>query len=166
MRKVLLAVVAVAVALMAAGCGSVASKPAPTLAQFAAQANELCGTLAQEQEAISARWAHGFKPEGVGETEWIDLSHVAREADSKIGALPRPPAQARTIEQLMLWYAEELTYEGNYASAAEHREVLNAEVAFRTFIADAKRNAAVARRLGMTTCAKTAPESPATSVAS
>lgn len=165
MRKASLAVVAVAVALMAAGCGTVASKPAPTLAQFAAQANELCGTLTQEQEAISARWAHGFN-HGVGETEWIDLENVSREADAKIQGLPRPPAEARTIEQLMLWYAEELTYEGNYASAAEHRDVLNAEVAFRTFIADAKRNAAVARRLGMTTCAKTAPESPTTSVAS
>ncbi len=166
MRKASLAVVAVAVALMAAGCGSVASKPAPTLAQFDAGANEICRTLTDEQTAIAARWARGFQPRGVGETEWIDLSNVAHEADEKLLGVPRPPAQDRTIKQLFLWYGEELIDEGNYASAAEQHDVLHAEIAFRTFIAEAKRNAALARQLGMTACAKLGPESPTTSVAS
>jgi len=165
MRKVLLAAAAVLVGLIVGGCG-VAAKPAPTLAQFAAQANEVCNTLSEEQAAVAARWARGFPAHGVGETEWIDLEHVAREADAKIQGLPRPPAQDRAIEQLMQWYGEELGYEVNYASAAEVHNVLDAEVAYRAFIADAKRNASAARRLGMSACAKIAPESRTTSVPS
>jgi hypothetical protein len=151
--------VAVTLAAVTAGCGSTA-KPIATLMQFAGQANEICLRLSHEQAAIEAH----SRPSGeTAEAVWREVVAVSRVADVKVKALPRPPAQARTIERLVAGYFEEAGDEENIANAYASGDPAAVKIAYATWIALARRDARVARELGMIACAKAEPEQGAPS---
>jgi hypothetical protein len=157
MLKVSPAAAAVLAALVAVGCGST-TKPASTIAQFAEQANEICAGLTQQQRAIEAR-TRAIAQTGQGTSQafarqWRETATVSRVADTKFGALPRPPAEADTIEQLAAGYFQEANDEDAIANAYASRDAAAVETSERAFLGRARRDAAVASSLGMTDCAK------------
>jgi hypothetical protein len=142
-------------------CGK-AGAPAPTassrtttLAQFDARANGICMTLTREQEAIEQR---SRIPGETGEAVWHELVAASRSADNEVRASPKPLAQASVIDQLVVAYFREAQDEEEIASAYGANEADRIQTAFATFLRLARRDAAVARRLGMTACAKAEPE--------
>ena len=140
-------------ALATAGCGS--STPVPTLAQFAERANEICVDLTQQQGAIGARPALAETDQTAADAqEWREIEAVSREADAKVQALPRPPAETATIAQLVAGYFQEANDEHTLADAYASGDAAAVRAADNRFITLARRDAAVARSLGMTDCAK------------
>jgi hypothetical protein len=150
MFKMSLVVAATFAAVAVAGCGSTA-KPGATLADFASQANEICMTLSQEQAMIEA---HSRLPGKTPQAMWREVVAVSRAADVTVAALPRPPAQAHTIERLVAGYFEEARDEERIANAYARGSSITVDAAFATFIALARRDAGVAHQLGMIACAK------------
>jgi hypothetical protein len=72
--------------------------------------------------------------------------------------LPKPSAQANVIDQLVAAYFQEAQDEEEIARAYGTNEADRVQTAFATFLSLARRDAAVARSLGMTACAKAEPE--------
>jgi len=145
-----LALAAALAAIAATGCGSTPA-PVATLTHFDAQSNAICVRLSQEQAAIEAR--SRFSGE-TGQTVWREIVAVSRAADVKVKALPTPSAQAGTIERLIAAYFEEARDEDNIANAYGSGDTAAVETAYSNFIGLARRDAAVARSLGMIACAK------------
>jgi hypothetical protein len=160
MRKGSLAILVLLGASMSAGCGGVASKPAPTLAQFAGQANQICVRLTQQQAAIEER---ARLAGGTAQAVWREVVGVSRTADSQVQALPRPPAEAHTIELLVAGYLQEADDEASLASAYASGDRAAVKAAGATFTALARADARVASQLGMSACAKAEPEPSASS---
>jgi hypothetical protein len=155
MRRVSLAVAVAVVAFSAVGCGS-ANKPA-TRAQFADRANAICRTLTRQQIEIEGRaWsrAQTVPTDQAYAREWRETEAVSRVADARVQALSRPPAQAHIIERLVAGYFEEADYEAIVANAFAGGDAVAVETAYRASNDLAKRDAVVARSLGMTDCAK------------
>jgi hypothetical protein len=161
MRLLAFAAIALLAAMSLVGCGKAgaptqtAVSSTATLARFDGRANEICGTLAREQEAIESR---SHAPRATGEAVWHEIVAVSRAADNEVRALPRPPMQAGVIDQLVAAYFREARDEEEIASAYGTGDVERIRAAFATFISLARRDAAVARNLGMTACAKAGPE--------
>jgi hypothetical protein len=126
-----------------------------TLAQFDARANEICRTLTREQEAIERR---SRDPGETGEAVWHELVAASRSADREVRALPKPPAQANVLDHLIVAYFQEAQNEEEIASAYGTNEADRIQAAFVTFLSLARRDADVARSLGMIACAKAEPE--------
>ncbi len=93
-----------------------------------------------------------------GETVWREVVGVSRAADTEVKALPRPPAQAAIIERLIAGYFEEARDEDNIANAFGSGSRVAVQTAYATFLVLARRDAAVARSLGMIACAKAESE--------
>lgn len=161
MRPLAFAVIALLAAMSLAGCGKTGAPTqttvasATTLAQFDARANEICRTLARQQEAIESR-SHVLG--ATGEAVWHEVVAVSRAADDEVRALPRPSAQASVIDRLVGAYFREARDEEEIASAFGTGDADRIRAAFATFQSLARRDAAVARSLGMTACAKAEPE--------
>ena len=157
LRASLVPTAAASLVLAVSGCGS-GTKTTPTLAQFAAQANEICVTLTAQQESIEARFRGleraGWSTNKASAALWRESVLVSRVADAKVDGLRRPPSQAATIAQLVVGYFEEAADENNISNAYASQDVAAAQVAGQAFLRLAKRDAAVARTRGMTDCAK------------
>jgi hypothetical protein len=161
MRRMALAAAIALVGLSAVGCGS-ASKPTTALAQFASQANEICRALTQQQLEIEARARARAETSPASQAyarAWRETEAVSRAADEKVQALARPGAEAGTIKRLVVGYFEEADREKIVANAYASGDAVAVETAYRSSNALAKRDALVARSLGMTDCAKADPES-------
>jgi hypothetical protein len=162
MRSCALAVVALLLCLSLVSCGqagapahAAGSTTTTTLAQFDARANEICRTLTQEQEAIERRSRDTGQ---TGEAVWHELVAVSRSADNEVKALPQPPAQADVLDHLLVAYFQEAQDEEEIASAYRTNEADRIQAALATFLGLARRDADVARSLGMIACAKAEPE--------
>jgi hypothetical protein len=145
------------------GCGSAAAPP-PTLAQFALRANQICAQLSSEQEPFAARLEALDRIPGANSEQvaaaWRGIESVSHAADVKVRELPRPPAQADVIRRLVAGYFEEASNELDLANAFANQDATAIEAAHRTYIRLAISHAPVARRLGMTDCAKAEEAQP------
>jgi hypothetical protein len=139
-----LTVFAVLAALAAAGCGSTAtptatrpatssrtetaaaSEPIPTRAQFIAQADAICRRLRAEQAPLKARVAalQGLSERARSTFKTLasllrQSIALARAADTRFAAIPRPVGDAATIDKLLAIHSEEVTEATNYANALD-----------------------------------------------
>jgi hypothetical protein len=160
MRRAWIVVVAVTAAAALSGCGAL-GRPAPTLAQFASQANRICLRLSVEQAPRAAeleQLARLDVREAQLAVPWREIQAVSYVADRDVSELPRPPDQASVIARLVAGYFKEASNEADLVAAltAENRAAVTS--LRQTNFDLATRNAEVARGLGMTDCAKAAPE--------
>ncbi len=152
-----MSVLVLAAASALAGCGS-SSTPSPTLAEFAQRASDVCTGLSSERQALYAR-AHALEQSNPSDSEGFaaltrEFAAVSRDADAKVQALARPPAQAGTISQLVTGYFQEATDVSSLASAVARRDARSLTLLVGASKALAESDAAVARSLGMTACAR------------
>jgi hypothetical protein len=160
-RSFAFGVIALLTCLSLVSCGKAgapahaAGSTTTTLAQFDALANEICRTMTREQEAIERR---SRDPGETGEAVWHELVAASRSADNEVRALPKPPAQANVLDHLVVAYFQEAQDEEEIASAYRTNEADRIQAAFATFLSLARRDADVARSLGMIACAKAEPE--------
>jgi hypothetical protein len=163
--RTLLAAGTVVAVVAISGCGSAVAPP-PTLAQFAREANQICAQLSSEQEPFAARLEALDRIPGANSGQvaaaWRGLESVSHAADVKVGELPRPPAQADVIRQLVAGYFEEASNELDLANAFASQDAIAIEAAQQIYIRLAISHATVARRLGMTDCAKAEESGPST----
>jgi hypothetical protein len=128
-----------------------------TKTSFVAQAETVCHTLSVQERPLKARQESlkGLSTASAG-TAFVSIARqvvtFSRAADEKLRALARPAADARTIEQLLSAFGQELAYATNIATAAAREENTPGEDAvneLRKSIAD---NSALAATYGMKDC--------------
>ena len=158
-------------ALMTTGCGSTtysnggssasqAGTSSATPAQFAAQADAICTTLHTQQGQLRARLIglerlptarQARKAGGAIARESVTL---ARAAEVKLQALPRPVADAATIEHLLAGYREETGYALRIAEAIAHEYPRGQEAAARGLKRAVTVDRGLAVGLGLRACAE------------
>jgi hypothetical protein len=150
-----------------AGCGSSstagktasASTPAAlsSKAHFIAQAGAICSTLNKQEQPLKARQESlkGQTNASAGDAfvslarQFVDL---ARAAKNKLDALPRPAADAQSIEQLLMAFSEEIGDASTIAVAAAKQESNLGEGAENSLRHSIARTAGLADAYGMKLC--------------
>ncbi len=152
-------------ALVISSCGSSSTKNATATAsgtgaataQFIAGASAICQRVAREEQPLRAR-EESLKnlPVATADEEFVSLAReaaaISQAAEEKLGALPRPPADAQTIQQLLLAYAEESREASSIASAAARQENGRGEDATGALTRSIALHDASAKKLGMGDC--------------
>jgi len=136
------------------------SKPAPTRAQFIAQADEICKTAHAKIAPLKAR-AEALRGQSQNSSTYKNLASLLREdvaisraVQKNLQALPQPPADTATIEKMLAGFSEEITDKNNAADAVAHEEISGIQAANT---ADKKANAfdeGLAQGYGMKFCGK------------
>jgi hypothetical protein len=110
-----------------AGTSPVATTSPPTRAQFIAQADAVCRSLKSQQAPITSKVGELEAKSGTSSKSALvalvlqDVT-LARAADAKFAAIPKPPSDVATIEKLLTGYAEEATDLSNFADAYSNGE--------------------------------------------
>jgi hypothetical protein len=129
----------------------------PTKARFAAQAQAICVTLSAQEKPLEARQGSlkGL-PITTAEKAFVSLARqvvvLSRAADSKLERLPRPPSDARAIEQLLRSFSEEATDATGIADAAANQESTAGEAAEGALKKSIAANSSLAAAYGMKDC--------------
>jgi len=151
-------------ALALAGCGgssthTTTAGPGAAAAerQFIAAAKAICAQAGEQQKPLKARKeALRGEPTAQATPAFASLADraaaIARRADARLAALPRPPADAQTIAQLVHAYALEATDAGEIASAVADKDGNLGEAASEALARLVRQNQAAAERLGMGSC--------------
>jgi hypothetical protein len=139
------------------GTSATGSGASATPAQFIAQASSICrGVVIQEEPLKTREESLKSLPAETAEKELVSLANqasaISRTADGRLRALPRPPADAKTIGQLVQAYAEEATDASAIANAAAHEESQLGESAARALADSIAAHSASAKKLGMGDC--------------
>ena len=154
-------------ASLLAGCGSSstagktssASTPAAlsTRAHFIAQAGAICGTLNKQEQPLKARQESlkGQSSASAGDA-FVSLARqfvaAARAANNKLDALPRPAADAQSIEKLLMGFSVEIGDASTIAVAAAKQESNLGEGAENSLRRSIARTAGLADAYGMKLC--------------
>jgi hypothetical protein len=166
-RAGLASVLTVSVSLLA-GCGSSSTNSATVTtaangaarAAFAAKADAICTKLRQTQ-APSITRAAALEEADESASRRSALASVmrkgaamARAADAKIAAIPRPPESEPAVEKLLAGYAEEVAELGKLADAIEAVDGPGIQSA-RAQLAKVKaQDRALAKSLGLKVCSQ------------
>lgn len=153
--------------LLFSGCGSggtgTATAPASashalsTRAHFTEQAEAVCRTLSQEAKPLRARQEslRGL-PAAAAAGAFVSLAResvaISQAAEGKLRALPRPPADAHAIEQLLRTFSGEVTDATAIARAAANQESALGEAAEGALKKSAQNNIGLADEYGMRLC--------------
>jgi hypothetical protein len=125
--------------------------------RFVGQASDICAGVRAQQEPLRVREEALRKlPVNEADQEFVPLARqaaaIARNADARLGALPRPPADAQAIAQLVRAYSEEAADASSIASAASHRENDVGEAVSAALARSIGIHSASAKSLGMGAC--------------
>ena len=161
-RRARVALVTVSLVLLA-GCGSThstttsAGKPAITHAAFTAQANAICAHLNEQEAPLRARAAPlESTPSATAETQSAPIMEqvvaLARTADGKLAALPRPPQDAAAFDKLLSGFSEEATQLHIVALAFKAHEPKAWEYALGSLGRVHERDRAASLALGLRAC--------------
>jgi hypothetical protein len=162
-----LALAAVLAGLLCSGCGS-SSTPTitthangadatATKAQFIAQAEHICSTLATDELPLKARQESLKKlPAAAADKAFVSLVHqlvaLSRTAAAKLAALPRPAQDAAAIEKLLSSFSEETSEATSIADAASRQESAPGEAAEDALRRSVAKNRVLAEQYGMKDC--------------
>jgi len=164
----LAALVALALALALAGCGGTshatpttgAAGPAGSAAEqrFIAHATLICALASQRERPLKAR-KEALRSSTSTATAGPAFASLAREAaaiartaDERLAALPRPAADARAIGQLVHAYSLEATDAGEIANGVANKDSELGEAASDALAGIVRKNLNAAKRLGMGAC--------------
>jgi len=117
----------------------------------------ICEQAGAREKPLKARKeALRGEPAAQATPEFVSLAHqaaaIAHRADERLAALPRPPADARTVGQLVRAYALEATDAGEIASAVADRDGNLGEAASEALARLVRQNQPAAEGLGMGEC--------------
>jgi hypothetical protein len=155
---------AVLMACAVSGCGSSGrSGPGPSPAQlaahrrFVAQARAICHEVSAQQRLLRKREeALKGQPVGSAVKSFASLAGqaatIARTADGRLRALPRPTADAHAIAQTVQAYGEQASAASEIARAAAHEENSVGEAASVALSRSIAAHLGAARGLGMGGC--------------
>ncbi|HTU77675.1 MAG TPA: hypothetical protein VMF09_02830 [Solirubrobacteraceae bacterium] len=171
-RMLAVALAALALALVLAGCGGAgvkatsASGPGAGVEQrqslaarreFVAHAAAICARAGAQAKPLKAHEeALKGQPVASATPAFVSLARramaIALAAYERLRALPRPPADASAVQQLLQAYAEETSDAGDIANAAAHKENSLGEAVSQALGKSVSRNLAAAKRFGMGEC--------------
>jgi hypothetical protein len=152
-------------ALAVSGCGGASTKTSSAAAssasvspaRFVTAASTICEGVRRQLQPLKARQESLKKlPAAAGAREFVALAHevatIARAAEAKLQALPRPSADASAIEQVLQAYSAQATDASNLAIAAAHQESTPGEDFAGAIAKSVALHGAAAKRLGMGGC--------------
>jgi hypothetical protein len=147
------------------GCGgsstnttaSTDASSAATQTQFVAQASRICeGVRTQEQPLQASEQSLKRLPIAKADETFVSLARqaasIARSAEKRLSALPRPTADQQEIATLLQAYSAEATDAENLANAAVNQESKLGEAATIALARSVALNSASAQKLGMGDC--------------
>ncbi len=162
----------IALAMGAVGCGSTTSTqtgsggaatsaasgtPAPSRARFVAQAEGFCRTLSSGEKPLKAR-EEALKglPSAAYDKAFVVVANqvvaLSRTAAEKLKTLPRPPADAASIEKALDAYSEEVADVANISYSVANQESSAGEAAVAALKRSIAGNASLAERYGLKDC--------------
>jgi hypothetical protein len=150
------------------GCGSsnsststpaAATTPATgataTKAQFVAQAESICGKLSKEEKPLEASQA-SLTGGGSASNTFASLAHqvvaLSKAAETKLKAIPRPPADAAAIGTLLASFTQDVTDANTLALAAVKQESTVGEAAEGALRRSIAAHSQLAAEYGTTLC--------------
>ncbi len=157
-------------AMTAAGCGSThapsvyvhagTAAGTPTsgaTARFIAAADEICQALHSRQEPLNARVQGLTQDTAAARTQLQTLLRQSvtfvRAADAKLQALPRPPGEATTIEELLTGYDHEAAEVTSFADSLTKLEPERQRFASGSLERTTESDRKLAEGLGVKVCA-------------
>jgi len=165
---------ALALAVALAGCGSgaaagggssVPAAPTPgtaapagpaTRTQFISRADAICTALAAQQAPLQQRSLGLSRESPSARKQLAALSaqtvKLALAADAKLAALPRPPGEAGTIENLLSGYDQEARDVSELTQGLKDNESSLEETAVGSLNRAATHDRSLARQLGLSAC--------------
>ena len=165
------AIVVTFAAMTAAGCGSTSapsvsvhagtaagtSTSGAATAHFIAAADEICQALHSQQEPLNARVQALTQDTTAAKAQLQALLRQSvtfvRAADAKLQALPRPPGEATTIEELLTGYDHEAAEVSSFASSLSKLEPERQRFASGSLERTTESDRKLAEGLGMKVCA-------------
>jgi hypothetical protein len=157
-------------ALLLSGCGSSSKSPSssstaaqavsaaggPTKAQFSAQAEAICRSLANSEKPLEAQQAALKSETATSSGAFVSVARqvvaLSRAADAKLHALPRPAAYAGPIGKLLAAFSEDVAYANDLAQAAAKEESDIGEAAERGLRRSITANSHLAGEFGLKLC--------------
>lgn len=154
-------------ALACAGCGSSgatgtstnasAAAGGATKAQFIAHAERICAALSAEEKPLEARQqALKGLPAATADRQFVSLVHqlviYSHTAASKLQLLPRPTADAPSIDKLLTALSLESHEANGIADAASRQEANTGEADQQALRRSIANNRALAAQYGMKDC--------------
>jgi hypothetical protein len=129
-------------------------------AQFVAQATRICEGVRTQQAPLKGR-EEALKGQLGRSAASADLAFsslasqaaaIAQAALGRLAALPRPPAEAQAIEQVLQAYSEQVGDARTIAAASASRQNSRGEAAAGALGRSVLTHSAAARKLGMGEC--------------
>jgi len=142
-----------------AAAGGAAGGDAPA-AQFAAQATRICegvrtqqAPLRAQEEALKGQLGHSAASADLAFSSLASqAAAIAQAALGRLTSLPRPPAEAQAIQQVLQAYSEQVGDAHTIASASASRQNSRGEAAASSLARSVLTHSAAARKLGMGEC--------------
>ena len=137
------------------GATAPATGTAATKAGFVAQAETICRQLGKEEKPLEASQA-SLTGGGSASNTFASLAHqvvaLSRAAETKLKAIPRPPADAAAIGTLLASFTQEVTDANTLALAAVKQESTVGEAAEGALRRSIAAHSRLAAEYGTTLC--------------
>jgi hypothetical protein len=140
-----------------AGESASTARAQATTPRFVIQAEAVCHKLSVQEQPLKARQEslRGLPTASAGRA-FVSIARqvvtFSRAADEELGALARPPGDARAIEQLLSAFSQEIVYATNIATAAANEENTPGEDFEHELRKSIATNSSMAAAYGMKDC--------------